>query len=49
MAVIMLMMAIIIIIIIIIIMFTLFYDVVESKDIIVTNDWYMLLNKRLVT
>ena len=29
-------------------MFTLFYDMVKSKDIIVTNDQYMLLNKTLV-
>jgi hypothetical protein len=30
-------------------MFTLFYDMIESKDIIVTNDQYMLLHKMLVT
>jgi len=45
MAVMIIMMVIIIITILIIIMFALFYDMVESKDIIVTNDQYMLLNK----
>ena len=30
-------------------MFTLFYDMVVSKDMIVTSDYCMLLHKTLVT